>query len=80
MGCRKLIVGPTVGCIVFFGCCTGYVGVTALGGKGDVELKTEVTKVVGTTAVDSFVGSGEVASKVPGWVRLVLGRGMGRRW
>lgn len=63
-GCWKLIVGFIVGCIVFFGCCMGYVGVIVVGGKGDVELKIEVMKLVGIVVVDSFVIFGEVVMEV----------------
>lgn len=58
-----MTAGPTVGCMVFFGCYTGYVGVTALGGKGGVEDKTVVTEDVGTCALLLLVKSGEISSE-----------------
>lgn len=57
----KLAAGHTVGAIVLKGKCTGYVGVTTVGGKGIVDEKPVVSEVVGAKIACSSVDTGEVS-------------------
>lgn len=71
---------PTVGLSVFLGKCTGYVGVTVLGGKGIVVGKPVVSEVVGAIIACLLVDSGCVTIEwsvvcrlLVCWCLLVLG-------